>query len=292
MNQEIQQYQSDDAGITLDVRVENDTVWLTQAQICMLFGVQKAAISKHLKNIFSSGELCQESVVSKMETTAKDGKTYVVSYYNLDAVLSIGYRVNSRQATQFRIWANSVLKDYLLQGAAVNRRFEQIEQRLLQNEMGLYAINQKVQSLVQTALPPKQGIFFNGQIFDAYQFVSELIRSARTSIVLVDNYADDSVLTQLTKREDGVSAIVCVSRLTEAFRLDVERHNRQYPPIDVREVLAVHDRFLLLDSTRLYTFGASFKDLGKKLFCFSLMESEAVVKAVKGMVDSYADYTA
>lgn len=244
MNQEIQQYQSDDAGITLDVRVENDTVWLTQAQIGMLFGVQKAAISKHLKNIFNSGELCQESVVSKMETTAKDGKTYVVSYYNL------------------------------------------IEQRLLQNEMGLYAINQKVQSIVQTALPPKQGIFFNGQIFDAYQFVSELIRSAETSIILVDNYADDSVLTQLTKRADGVSATVCVSRLTEAFRLDVERHNRQYPPIDVREVLAVHDRFLLLDGTRLYTFGASFKDLGKKLFCFSLMESEAVVAAVKGMVES------
>lgn len=291
MNQEIQQYQSDDAGITLDVRVENDTVWLTQAQICMLFGVQKAAISKHLKNIFSSGELCQESVVSKMETTAKDGKTYVVSYYNLDAVLSIGYRVNSRQATQFRIWANSVLKDYLLQGAAVNRRFEQVEQRLLQNEMGLQAINQKVQSIVQTALPPKQGIFFNGQIFDAYQFVSELIRSAETSIILVDNYADDSVLTQLTKREDGVSAIVCVSRLTEAFRLDVERHNRQYPPIDVREVPAVHDRFLLLDGTCLYTFGASFKDLGKKLFCFSLMESEAVVAAVKGMVESPTDFT-
>lgn len=292
MNQEIQQYQSDDAGITLDVRVENDTVWLTQAQICMLFGVQKAAISKHLKNIFSSGELCQESVVSKMETTAKDGKTYVVSYYNLDAVLSIGYRVNSRQATQFRIWANSVLKDYLLQGAAVNQRFEQVEQRLLQNEMGLQAINQKVQSIVQTALPPKQGIFFNGQIFDAYQFVSELIRSSETSIILVDNYADDSVLTQLTKRADGVSATVCVSRLTEAFRLDVERHNRQYPPIDVREVPAVHDRFLPLDGTRLYTFGASFKDLGKKLFCFSLIESEAVVEAVKGMVESSADYTA
>ncbi len=221
-----------------------------------------------------------ESVVSILETTANDGKTYDVRYYNLDAVLSIGYRVNSRQATQFRIWANSVLKDYLLRGAVVSRRFEQVEQRLLQNEMGLQAINQKVQSLVQTALPPKQGVFFNGQIFDAYQFVSELIRSAKTSILLVDNYADDSVLTQLTKREDGVSAIVCVSRLTEAFRLDVERHNRQYPPINVREVLAVHDRFLLLDGTRLYTFGASFKDLGKKLFCFSLMESEAVVAAV------------
>lgn len=241
----------------------------------------------HFRNFESD-----ESVVSILETTANDGKTYDVRYYNLDAVLSIGYRVNSRQATQFRIWANSVLKDYLLRGAAVNRRFEQIEQRLLQNEMGLYAINQKVQSLVQTALPPKQGIFFNGQIFDAYQFVSELIRSAKISIVLVDNYADDSVLTQLTKRADGVSATVCVSRLTEAFRLDVERHNRQYPPIDVREIPSIHDRFLLLDGTRLYTFGASFKDLGKKLFCFSLMESEAVVEAVKGIVDSYADYTA
>ena len=292
MNQEIQQYQSDDAQVTLDVRVENDTVWLTQAQIGILFGVQKSAISKHMKNIFNSGELCQESVVSVLETTANDGKTYDVRYYNLDAVLSIGYRVNSRQATQCRIWANSVLKDYLLRGAAVNRRFEQVEQRLLQNEMGLQAINQKVQSLVQTALPPKQGVFFNGQIFDAYQFVSELIRSAKTSIVLVDNYADDSVLTQLTKRADGVSATVCVSHLAEAFRLDIERHNRQYPPVDVREVPSVHDRFLLLDGTRLYTFGASFKDLGKKLFCFSLMESEAVVEAVKGMVESYADYTA
>lgn len=164
MNQEMQQYQSDDARITLDVRVENDTVWLTQAQIGILFGVQKSAISKHLKNIFNSGELCQESVVSILETTANDGKTYDVRYYNLDAVLSIGYRVNSRQATQFRIWANSVLKDYLLRGAVVSRRFEQVEQRLLQNEMGLQAINQKVQSLVQTALPPKQGVFFNGQL--------------------------------------------------------------------------------------------------------------------------------
>ena len=198
MNQEIQQYQSDDAQITLDVRVDNDTVWLTQAQIGMLFGVQKAAISKHLKNIFSSGELCQEVVVSKMETTAKDGKTYEVRYYNLDVVLSIGYRVNSHQATQFRIWANTVLKDYLLRGAAVSQRFEQVEQRLLQNEMGLLAINQKVQSLVQAALPSKQGIFFNGQVFDAYQFVSELIRSAQTSIVLVDNYADD--ITEILNR--------------------------------------------------------------------------------------------
>ena len=157
-------------------------------------------------------------------------------------------------------------------------------------ERQLMIHDSQIQSLVQTALPPKQGIFFNGQIFDAYQFVSELIRSAETSIVLVDNYADDSVLTQLTKRADGVSAIVCVSRLTETFRLDVARHNRQYPPVDVREVSSVHDRFLLLDGTRLYTFGASFKDLGKKLFCFSLMESEAVVEAVRGMVKSSADF--
>ena len=142
-------------------------------------------------------------------------------------------------------------------------------------------LTNQVQTMVQTALPPKQGVFFDGQIFDAYQFVSDLIRSAKSSIVLIDNYADDSVLTQLTKRADGVTATVCVSRLTEAFRLDIERHNRQYPPVQLRVLSAIHDRFLLLYESRLYTFGASFKDLGKKLFCFTMIESADVVEAVR-----------
>ena len=239
-------------------------------------------ISRHIRNIFQVGELEQKGNLHFLQIANSDKPT---AFYSLDVIISVGYRVKSKQGVEFRIWATNVLKEYILRGYAIYQRVGNLENQVNQ-------LSNQVQSLAQAALPPKQGIFFNGQIFDAYQFVSELIRSAETSIILVDNYADDSVLTQLTKRVDGVSATVCVSHLTEAFRLDVERHNRQYPPIDVREVPAVHDRFLLLDGTRLYTFGASFKDLGKKLFCFSLMESEAVVEAVKGMVESYADYTA
>ena len=281
MTTEMKLYQSEDSQVKLDVLVENETVWLSQAQIGSLFGVQKSAISKHLKHIFESGELRQEAVVSIMETTAADGKRYSTKFYNLDAVLSVGYRVNSISATHFRIWANHVLKEYILRGGSINRRFEKVEQRMLINEIELQSVNQKIDQLVQTALPPKQGIFFDGQIFDAYQFVSDLIRSAKKSIVLIDNYADDSVLTQLTKRADGVTATVCVSRLTNAFRLDIERHNMQYPPVRLQVLSSVHDRFLLLDDRILYTFGASFKDLGKKLFCFTLIESAEVVEVVR-----------
>ena len=281
MTTEMKLYQSEDLQVKLDVLVENETVWLSQAQIGSLFGVQKSAISKHLKHIFESGELHQEAVVSIMETTAADGKRYSTKFYNLDAVLSVGYRVNSISATHFRIWANHVLKEYILRGGSINRRFEKVEQRMLINELGLQSVNQKIDQLVQTALPPKQGIFFDGQIFDAYQFVSDLIRSAKKSIVLIDNYADDSVLTQLTKRADGVTATVCVSRLTNAFRLDIERHNMQYPPVQLQVLSSVHDRFLLLDDRILYTFGASFKDLGKKLFCFTLIESADMVEVVR-----------
>ena len=281
MTTEMKLYQSEDLRVKLDVLVENETVWLSQAQIAALFGVQKSAISKHLKNIFDSGELRQEAVVSILETTASDGKQYSTKFYNLDAVLSVGYRVNSIYATHFRIWANHVLKEYILRGASVNQRFEHIERRLFVNESELQSVNRKIDQLVQTALPPKQGVFFDGQIFDAYQFVSDLIRSAKKSIVLIDNYADDSVLTQLTKRAGGVTATVCVSRLTNAFRLDIERHNMQYPPVQLRVLSAVHDRFLLLDDSILYTSGASFKDLGKKLFCFTQIESTDVVEVVR-----------
>ncbi|MCQ2276518.1 MAG: virulence RhuM family protein [Bacteroidales bacterium] len=281
MDEEIKLYQSEDALVKLEVRIEKDTIWLTQKQIGILFGVQKAAISKHLKNIFESGELNPQSVVSKMETTAADGKTYEVRYYNLDAILSIGYRVNSVNATRFRIWANQILKEYILRGAAVNQRIELIEHRMSQAEQGLLSVNQKVDKMLQQTLPPTHGIFFDGQIFDAYQFVSDLIRSAKRSIVLFDNYADDSVLTQLAKRTEGVAATVCASRISEGLRLDVKRHNAQYAPIGLREVPAVHDRFLLIDDTILYTFGASFKDLGKKMFCFNKMESEDVIEAVR-----------
>jgi len=276
---EIVLYQADNSQ-NIEVRITNDTVWLTQAQIAAMFGVQKAAISKHLKNIFSSGELIKEAVVSVLETTAPDGKHYATNFYNLDAILSIGYRVNSINATRFRIWANHVLKEYLLRGAAVNQRFENVENRLLRNEHHLLTVEQKMDEFLHTALPPKQGVFFQGQIFDAYQFVSDLVRSAKTSIILIDNYVNDSVLTLLDKRNENVTATLGVNTISPGLQLDLQRHNAQYPPIAVREIPAIHDRFLLIDGERLYTFGASFKDLGKKLFCFSLMESTAVIELI------------
>ena len=267
---EIILYQPDNS-IRLEVRMEEETVWLTQAQIGLLFGVQKAAISKHLKNIFQSGELQQTSVVSILETTANDGKKYATKFYNLDAVLSVGYRVNSVQATQFRIWANHILKEYILRGAAVNQRFEQVEERLRQNELGLLSVHQKMDYLVQTALPPRQGVFFDGQIFDAYTFASDLIRTARKRIILIDNYVDDSVLKMLTKRGEGVCATIVTKCITDALKVDIERHNQQYPSVEVRTSDRFHDRFLILDDT-VYHLGASLKDLGKKLFAFSRME--------------------
>ena len=264
MSHIIQQYQSNDAQVMLDVLIENETIWLTQSQIGVLFGVQKAAISKHLKNIFESGELHRDSVVSILETTARDGKRYSTHFYNLDAVLSVGYRVNSIQATQFRIWASQVLKEYLYRGYAIYQRINNVEKQVS-------SLTDQVQTLIQTALPPKQGIFYDGQIFDAYTFVADLIRSARKRIILIDNYVDDSVLKVLTKRADGVSAIMITRRVSDALSVDIERHNRQYPPVEVRTSDRYHDRFLIIDDT-VYHLGASLKDLGKKLFAFSRME--------------------
>lgn len=173
--------------LEIEVRMENDTVWLTQAQIAELFGVKQPAISKHLKNIFTSGELMMNSVHSILEYTASDGKIYQTSFYNLDAILSVGYRVNSKNATQFRIWANKVLKDYLLKGYAINQRIENIEAKLVEHD-------RKIDFFVKTSLPPVEGIFFDGQLFDAYKFAADLIKSARHSIILIDNYVDESVL--------------------------------------------------------------------------------------------------
>lgn len=277
MTTEMKLYQSEDLQVKLDVLVENETVWLSQKQMAILYGTAVPAISKHIKNIFESGELQANSTVSKMEIVHQEGERTVcrtTAMYNMDMIIAVGYRVNSIQATNFRIWATQVLKEYLYRGYAIYQRMNQVENQVAK-------LTHQVQEMVQTALPPKQGIFFDGQIFDAYQFVSDLIRSAKKSIVLIDNYADDSVLTQLTKRADGVTATVCVSRLTNAFRLDIERHNMQYPPVRLQVLSCVHDRFLLLDDSVLYTFGASFKDLGKKLFCFTLIESTEMVEVVR-----------
>ena len=260
---EIVLYQPNDA-VHLEVRMANESVWLTQPQIALLFGVQRPAITKHLRNIFKSGELDEFSVSSILEHTASDGKTYQTQFYNLDAILSVGYRVNSINATMFRKWANNVLKDYLLKGYTINQRFERLEQRVSKTE-------EKIDFFVRTALPPVEGIFFDGQIFDAYTFVSDLVRSAKSRIILFDNYVDDTVLTLLDKRADGVSAQIYTRNITQQLALDLQRHNAQYHPIAIDAFQNAHDRFLCIDDT-VYHIGASLKDLGKKWFAFSRME--------------------
>ncbi|MBP3537884.1 MAG: virulence RhuM family protein [Muribaculaceae bacterium] len=268
--------------LKLDVRVEDDTVWLTQAQMVELFQTTKQNISLHTNNIFKEGELDEYSVVKEYLTTASDGKNYRTKYYNLDVIISVGYRVKSLRGTQFRQWANKVLKEFLLRGYAINQRLLQLEnhidrrlseqdKRFAEQDIHLKQLDEKVDFFVRTALPPKEGIFFDGQIFDAYAFIAKLIRKAKKRIVVIDSYVDDSVLVQLSKRNPGVTVDIYDGRISAQLRQDVERHNRQYPGVTLHDYNKAHDRFLIIDD-EVYHIGHSLKDLGKKLFAFSRME--------------------
>lgn len=272
---EIVVYQPDEIT-KLEVRFDAETVWLTQAQIAHLFGVGQPAISKHLRNIFSSGELSADSVYSILEYTASDGKSYKTGFYNLDAILSVGYRVNSRNATLFRQWANKVLKDFLLKGVALQHQFRALEdrfdRRMIQYDKRLDAQEKKIDFFIQNNLPPRQGVFFDGQIYDAYTFVANLLRKAQRRIILIDNYIDDTVLTMLDKRSAGINAKIYTGRISQQLQLDISKHNSQYPPIEVETFSKAHDRFLIIDD-EVYLIGASIKDLGKKWFGFTLMEN-------------------
>jgi len=264
-------YQSDEHSVSLEVRIEEDTVWLTQNQMVELFQSTKQNISLHINNIFKEGELIENSVVKYSLTTASDRKKYKTKFYNLDVIISVGYRVKSQRGTQFRIWANKILKDYLLKGYAVNQRFERIE-----NDVDI--LKRKVDEFdfqIKTSLPPNEGVFFDGQVFDAYTFVSDLIKSAKKSIILIDNYVDDSVLTILSKRNNHVSALIYTANITKQLALDLQKHNAQYPIIAIKTFEKSHDRFLIIDQSVLYHLGASLKDLGKKWFAFSKINIDA-----------------
>lgn len=272
MKNEIVIYQSSDFSTKIEVNIADETIWLSQAQIVELFESSKANISEHIKNIFLAGELEEKSVVRNFRTTAADGKRYNVKHYNLDVIISVGYRVNSLRGTQFRIWANKVLKDYLLRGYSLNQRIDRIENNL-QN------LTQKVIDIdmeIHTALPLKQGIFFDGQVFDAYTFVADLIRSAKHSVILIDNYIDDTVLTLLSKRNEKVSATIYTLTISKQLKLDLKKHNTQYTPVDIKLFNRAHDRFLIIDESELYHIGASLKDLGKKWFAFSKINNETL----------------
>ena len=266
MKDEIVLYQPNETT-QLEVRLQDETVWLTQQQMAELFATDRTSILRHIHNVYKTNELNEESTCAKIAQVRLEGNRQVlreVPYYNLDMIISVGYRVNSIRGTQFRKWANGVLRDYMLRGYAVNNRLERLEQRVTKAE-------EQIDFFVRTSLPPKEGVFFDGQIFDAYTFANNLIREAKKRIVLIDNYVDDTVLTMLDKRQKGVKAIVYTKNLSRQLSLDFEKHNAQYAPIEVKHFDRAHDRFLCIDET-VYHIGASLKDLGKKLFAFSRME--------------------
>ena len=271
-------YKSNDGIVQLEVQLANETVWLTLSQLAMLFDRDKSVISRHLRNIYAEGELTREATVAKNATVQDESGRMVVrqiEYYNLDVIISIGYRVKSLRGTQFRQWANKVLKEYLLRGYSVNQHLMYVEQRidhqLQEHTVQIQELQDKVDFFVRTSLPPKEGVFYNGQIFDAYVFATDLIKSAKKSITLIDNYIDESVLLMLAKRNDGVTAKIITRSISDPLKLDLDKHNKQYLPIGIQESDRYHDRFLILDED-IYHLGASLKDLGKKLFAFSKME--------------------
>lgn len=270
---EVVLYQPNDQ-VSIEVRLDKETIWLTQQQIADLFGVKRPAITKHLGNIFREGELDANSVCSILELTAADGKVYSTQFYNLDAILSVGYRVNSKNATIFRRWANTILKDYLLRGYSVNQRLmyveERIDHRLHTIENTLAQHQEKIDFFVRTSLPPSEGVIFDGKVFDAYELFSKIIKTATKRIVLFDNYIDESVLYMLDKRNAGVKATIYTKTIDARLQADIARHDAQYEHIDVQVFNKAHDRFLCIDDT-VYHIGASLKDLGKKWFAFSQM---------------------
>ena len=262
-------YRSSDGVVQLDVQLADETVWLTLNQLAVLFDRNKSVISRHISNIYSEGELIREATVAKNATVQNENGRRVVrqiEYYNLDVIISVGYRVKSLRGTQFRQWANHVLKEYLLKGS-VNNRLERLEQRVSRTE-------EKIDFFVRTSLPPVEGVFYNGQIFDAYVFATDLIKSAKKSITLIDNYIDESVLLMLSKRKAKVRATAITRSDSKISQLDIEKHNTQYSPVEVKVCDTIHDRFLIIDND-VYHLGASLKDLGKKLFAFSKLEIPA-----------------
>lgn len=278
MKDEIILYQSDESAEHIEVRLEDETVWLNRQQLATLFDRDVKTIGKHISNVLQE-ELKGISVVAKFATTAADGKVYQTEYYNLDMIISIGYRVKSQRGIQFRIWSNKILKDYLLKGYAINNRINRIEDNV-------HALTEKVNQIdlqISTHSLPTQGVFFEGQVFSAYEFASKLIRSAKHKIVLIDNYIDETTLTHLSKKGKGVSVLLLCKSGNKQLALDVQKANEQYGNFSLKSFNKSHDRFLIIDAKEVYHLGASLKDLGKKWFAFSKLDKNSVYGILEQM---------
>lgn len=277
MKNEIILYRPDELAEHIEVVTDEETVWLNRNQIAKLFGRDVKTIGKHINNVFQEGELDKKSTVAKFAIVQNEGGRIVeryIEYYNLDVIISVGYRVKSKQGTQFRIWANRVLKEFLLKGYALNNRINRIEDHV-------EALKNKVQEIdlqINAQLIPNQGVFFDGQVFDAYEIASKIIRLANHSIVLIDNYIDESTITLLTKKKPGVKVIILTKTIDKVLALDVKKANQQHGEIKVISFSKSHDRFLIIDYDEVYHLGASLKDLGKKWFAFSKLDKTSVEK--------------
>jgi len=280
MNNEIILYRPNELAQHIEVRLENDTIWLTQAQIVQLFESSKANISEHIKHIYQSKELVENATVRNFRIVRNEGKRTVTReliHYNLDMIISIGYRVNSLRGTQFRIWATNVLRDYLLKGYALNQRMNRIENNMehLINKVDTISLQ------IQSSEIPNQGVFFDGQIFDAYELTSKIIRSAKKSIILIDNYIDESTLTHLSKKTKTIKVLLLTKTISKELTLDIKKANEQYPNFEIKPFTKSHDRFLIIDNTQVYHLGASLKDKSKKWFAFSKLEKNSIANILK-----------
>jgi hypothetical protein len=279
---EIVMYQPDET-IRLEVRMGEETVWLTQQQMADLFNKDRTVIGRHIRNIYKEEELEKDITCAKFAHMGKDGdQPYEYTAYNLDVIISVGYRVKSKRGTKFRQWANKVLKEYLLKGYIIDTRIKTLEQQVSEQGKQILDLQSKVDFFVRSSLPPVEGIFYDGQIFDAYVQIANLIKQAKQSIVLVDNYIDETTLTILSKRNANVSATIYTRQLNHQQQLDIQRHNQQYQPITINTCQHNHDRFLIIDDV-VYLFGASLKDAGKKLFAYIRMQ-ETPASEIIGMI--------
>ncbi|MCK9638454.1 MAG: virulence RhuM family protein [Prolixibacteraceae bacterium] len=284
MKNEIILYRPNELAEHIEVRIDEETVWLSLNQIAQLFDRDKSVISRHLRNVFKDGELVFEATVAKNATVQIEAGREVkreIEYYNLDAILSVGYRVNSKQGTQFRIWATHVLRDYLLKGYALNQRMNRIETHVENLSEKADAISLQIQSVAI----PNQGVFFDGQVFDAYELASKIIRTAQKYIVLIDNYIDETTLTHLAKKNREVKVVLLTKNINKQLALDIKKANEQYGKFEIKAFEKSHDRFLIIDESEVYHLGASLKDLGKKWFAFSKLDKNSVENILKSVTN-------
>ena len=265
---EIIVYQPEGVEFHIEVRVENETVWLNRQQMSILFERDVKTIGKHIGNALK--EECQNSVVAKFATTADDGKIYQVEHYDLDVILSVGYRVKSANGINFRRWANQVLKEHLLKGYSVNRRLISQENKLENLDSRVINLEKQVDFFVKANIPPSEGVIPANARWSGYEFAVQLVRSAKKEIIIIDPFANDTSLSLVAKRAVGVNAVIYSARITRAMKDEVGRINRQFPTVELQTMRDVHDRFIIVDET-IYHVGASIMDLGCKMTAFSVL---------------------